>query len=125
MTKCYVLIAIFINLLTACNNSFVKELNLSSYRADSSRYCKVHSLEYWKSTGRFDDIIKMDAYEKANMFSRAFRKSVKTPEMQAIIFGQGQHVKLREFYVFLQKNIPTLTQETFDCPAVAEFYSSQ
>jgi len=102
-----------------------KNATISSYQADADRYCQIHSMKYWENIGKLDELNKMNPTDKANALSQAIRASVVSPEMQAVIFDQGQHVKIREFYSFLQKRIPELTHQPFDCPAINSFYLGQ
>jgi hypothetical protein len=122
-----IFIASFINILCsslllvsllACSST----LNLSNYRADADRYCKVHAIAYWEQTGKLEALNKANPTVKANILSQAFRNSVKSPEMKTLIFDESKNLSIREFYPFLQKRIPELTQQPFNCPAIEDFY---
>jgi len=45
--------------------------------------------------------------------------------MNEIIYVQEQGAPPERFYAHLQKEIPKLTKEPFDCPEIVTFYSSQ
>lgn len=42
--------------------------------------------------------------------------------MQKIVFEEGGSLAAKEFYPHLQREIPKLTSEPFNCPEIPEFY---
>lgn len=89
---------------------------------DALRYCDVHKLSFWEKEGRLEALSQLNGMEKQAELSRIIRSSVKTREMQDIIYGKGAAVSAEEFYPYLQQAIPQLTGKPFDCPAIPEFY---
>lgn len=117
MIKIYTFLLSFI-VFTACSSN----TKLLDYRLDADRYCEVHSTTYREKTDKLNDLNKMSPIDKTNTLSQAFRDSIKTQEMESIIFDEGEKISIRELYPFLQKRNPELTQEAFNCPAIEDFY---
>lgn len=99
--------------------------DVESYRAEVNAYCEAHTPEYWNQSGRLDELNTLRPTEKAQAFIKEFRSSIKSKEMAEIIFNKGGKLSVKEFYPYLQKKIPELTGESFDCPAIPEFYIAQ
>lgn len=98
---------------------------IAVYRAEAAHYCAVHSADYWVSNHRLMELNTLTPTEKQKVLIKEIRLAVKTPEMNEIIFTEGANISAQDFYPFLQKRIPELTQEAFICPAIAEFYVAQ
>lgn len=107
-------------LVTACSSDPSDEV--AQYRSDAEAYCEAHSVEYWQSSGKLDALNAMRPSEKALELMKTFRQTVQTSEMAKIIFDEGGNLPAKEFYPYLQKNIPKLTKLPFDCPEIPEFY---
>lgn len=123
MNKRIIILLVSIVFIVACANKNT-EAHLSEYRTDAQSYCNVHTPEYWKSSGKLDELNKMNPTEKADALATEIGASVKNPKMQDIIIS-GRQVSIKEFYPYLQKRIPELTQEPFECPAIENFYSGK
>ena len=107
-------------LIAACSRGPSDEL--ARYRSDADAYCEAHSVEYWQSSGKLDALNAMRPGEKATELMKTFRQTVQTSEMAKIIFDEGGNLPAKEFYPYLQKNIPKFTKLPFDCPEIPEFY---
>lgn len=95
---------------------------ISLYRAEANAYCKAHSASYWIDSGRLDELNALSPTAKAQALIEGFRLSVTTAEMQKIIFEAGGTLAAKEFYPHLQREIPKLTKEPFNCPEIPAFY---
>lgn len=110
-------------LLSACSSSKSNEIAL--YRSDANTYCNAHSVDYWQSTGKLNELNAMRPAEKAAELMKTFRQTVQTNAMATIIFDEGGKLPAAEFYPYLQKEIAKLTGQPFDCPAIPSFYMAQ
>lgn len=117
----FLLILFVLITLTSCSASESRQLFID----DAKRFCEVHNISTWEKDGRLDALNQLDPTEKLAELTRVIRSTVRTPEMQTIIFEEGRSLPATEFYPFLQKEIPELTGSPFDCPAIPEFYVSQ
>ena len=104
--------------ITACSN----QLGRQAFISDADMYCEVHKASYWEEGGRLEALNQLNGVEKQIELAREVRSSVKTPEMQALIYERGASVPAEEFYPYLQEAIPKLTGKSYDCPAILEFY---
>lgn len=114
--------ALFVSIaLAACSSDEYRQLFIE----DAKRFCEVHNISTWGKDGRLEALNQLDPTEKLAELTRVIRSTVRTPEMQTIIFEEGRSLPAAEFYPFLQKAIPELTGSPFDCPTIPEFYVSQ
>lgn len=72
-----------------------------------------------------DTLNAMRPTEKQQTLMQEIRLAVTSPEMEAIIFTEGQQITAEDFYPYLQRRIPDLTKESFVCPHIEEFYLAQ
>ena len=110
-------------LLAGCSTGNSNEV--ARYRSDAAAYCNAHSVEYWQNTGKLDALNAMRPTEKATALMKTFRGAVQTEAMAKVIFDEGGKLPAAEFYPYLQAQIPKLTEQPFDCPAVPAFYVAQ
>lgn len=122
MTLKYNLIFALLAFLSACSYQSNK---INMYRAEAEAYCNVHTSDYWIKSGRLDELNAMRPTDKQKTLMKEIRSSISSEEMKKIIFDEGGTLSAKEFYPFLQKKIPELTKEAFECPAIQEFYLSQ
>jgi hypothetical protein len=113
---------LFTGFVIACSTS---KVDVEPYRSEAKAYCRAHTPEYWIQSGRLDELNALRPTEKAQALIKEFRLSIKSKEMREIIFDKGGKLPVKEFYPYLQKKIPELTGEPFDCPAIPEFYIAQ
>ena len=115
----FLAVVLFIVSIPAClgGNS-----SADGYREEVRHFCQVHNFDYWKSTGKLDELNAMRPTDKQRALIEEIHASVTSPELEAIVFTKGERVTARRYYSYLQKEIPKLTGEPFDCPAIAEFY---
>jgi hypothetical protein len=104
--------------IAACSN----QADRQAYIDDADRYCEVHKESYWEETGKLEALNQLNGMEKQIELAKEIRSSVKTSEMQALIYEKGASVPAEEFYPYLQEAIPKLTGKPYDCPAILEFY---
>lgn len=121
MKSIFSLAFIFITFLSACSGGDDRDL----FIADADRFCEIHKVSTWEKDGKLEALNQLDPAEKLAELTRVIRATVRTPEMQEIIFEEGRSLPAQAFYPYLQKQIPELTGRPFDCPAVPEFYVSQ
>lgn len=110
-------------LLSACSSGTNSEIAL--YRSDANAYCNAHSIEYWQSTGKLNELNTMRPAEKAAELMKTFHQVVQTNAMATVIFDEGGKLPAVEFYPYLQQEISKLTEQPFDCPAIPAFYVAQ
>ncbi len=116
--KAYIFALIF---LASCSFSEGAKQK-TAFQEDANRYCEVHGFEYWQKDNKLEALNSLNGMEKQAELIRVFRAAVKTDEMQQLIFDEGGSLPAKEFYPFLQKELPKLTGEPFVCPAIPEFY---
>jgi hypothetical protein len=104
--------------IAACSN----QADRQAFINDANRYCEVHKESYWEESGKLETLSQLNGMEKQIELAKEIRSSVKTPEVQALIYERGAGVPAEEFYPYLQKEIPKLTGKSYDCPAILEFY---
>lgn len=119
MVQKFIITILVSMLVVSCSSS---NGQLAAYRAEASAYCQSHTPEYWIQSGRLAELNAMHPTEKQEALIKEFRLSVNSKEMEAVIFDEGGKLPAKEFYPYLQKKIPELTKEPFDCPAIPEFY---
>ena len=122
MPNSYLSLFIVLLLLTGCSSP---NRVVASYRSDAAAYCIAHSIEYWQSTGKLEALNAMRPSEKAAALMKTFRGTVKTEAMAQVIFDKASKLPAAQFYPYLQEQIPTLTKQPFDCPAIPAFYVAQ
>jgi hypothetical protein len=103
----------------------VKNDMTSSFRVDAKKYCEVHGIAYWQKDNKLESLNTLNGMEKQAELIRVIRSAVDTPEMQKVIFDEGGKLPAEDFYLFLQRELPKLTTQPFDCPAIPKFYISQ
>ena len=113
---CYIL------LLTSCSGT--DEKKTQAFLMDAKHFCEIHDLTYWEKSGKLEELNKLDSSERQTTLVRAIHGSISTPEMKNVVFlADDDHRPLNEYYPYLQKEIPKLIGEPFDCPAVEAFYT--
>jgi len=122
MIQRFLLTILVTGLIAGCSSS---QGELTAYRAEAKAYCEAHKPEYWIRSGRLAELNAMNPTDKARALIKEFRLSVTSKEMATIIFNEGGKLPAKDFYPFLQKKIPELTKEPFNCPEIPEFYISQ
>ncbi len=122
MTQKLLLILLTLGVAVGCSSSDGK---LATYRTEAKAYCSAHTPEYWINSGKLEKLNSMRPTEKAQALIKEFRLSVTSTEMATLIFDTGGKIPAEEFYPFLQKEIPKLTKQPFNCPSIPEFYLSK
>ena len=97
---------------------------LSIFRAEAESLCRAHSIEHWKEIGKFDALDDMNPTEKANVLAQEISSSVSLPNFQDIL-TKAENVRAKDFYSYLQVEIPKLTKQPFDCPHIESFYRAK
>lgn len=112
-------VSLCVTLLVGCS---AQSSDVGLYRAEANAYCKAHSASYWIDSGRLDELNALSPTAKAQALIKEFRLSVTSAEMQKIIFEEGGSLTAKAFYPYLQREIPKLTNEPFNCPEIPAFY---
>lgn|SRR5690625_489239 len=94
----------------------------NNYAQEADAFCKVHSPEHWKKNGQLEELNRLSPTEKQIRLSQEIRATVTSAEMETIIYKDAKELHAQEFYPYLQRRLPELTNEPFDCPAIEEFY---
>jgi hypothetical protein len=79
--------------IAACSNQSGRQ----AFIKDADRYCEVHKESYWEKSGKLEALDQLNGMEKQIEFAKEIRSSVKTPEMQALIYERGASVPAEEF----------------------------
>lgn len=112
--------------LTSCLNDASHSDNALKdiYIKETVEFCEVHSVEYWENSGQLEALNAMNASEKQIELIRVIHSTVKQPKLQGIVFTDNANTPpLKDYYPYLQAEIPKLTGKPFECPAIEAFYT--
>ncbi len=107
-------------MLQACSD--IKDVSVNAFRKEANTFCYAHSIEYWEKNNLIDALQAAEPTEKQNMLIAEIQSKITSDEMNAVVYGQTKNLPIRDYYHYLQKHIPTLTKDPFDCLAIKEFY---
>lgn len=99
------------------------QTSATPYESQLKNYCTAHSAEYWQEHAGIETLQTMDVNAKMNLFREHIHKTIKSDELKTVIFERGASVPLKQFYAYLKKELPTLTNTPFNCPELDYFYS--
>lgn len=106
----HILLILLLGLLSSCSN------RVTEYRADADTFCKLHSLEQWKSRKGYT------ALENMGYLASKIRTSIKTDKFLEI-FDRLSRDGYEDFYSALQPEISKLIGEEWNCEDARKFYS--
>ena len=109
-------------LLTACSSA---DPGQGTFREEAEAFCQVHSIDYWKESGRLEELNALGPTEKQIRLIKEIRSTINSEEMERVIYEEAQTLSADEFYPYLQKELPKLTGRPFECPEIDAFYVSQ
>lgn len=109
-------------ILAACSSATPPQ---RAFQEEARAFCRVHSIEYWKESGQLDDLKALSPTEKQIRLTEEVRSKITSEEMERVIYEDAQAVNAEEFYPYLQHELPKLTGEPFECPALEAFYIAQ
>lgn len=92
------------------------------YAREADAFCKVHSVEHWEENGQLEELNRLSPTEKQIRLNQEIRARIRSAEMEKIIYQDAKGLRAEEFYPYLQRRIPELTDAPFVCPAIEEFY---
>ncbi|WP_347332727.1 hypothetical protein [Marinimicrobium locisalis] len=117
MKSCWFLISLLI--LAACSSASPPQ---SAFQEEARAFCRVHSIDYWKNTNQLDELNALGPTEKQIRLTEEIRSTITSEEMKRVIYEDAQALNAEEFYPYLQHELPKLTGEPFECPAIEAFY---
>ncbi len=106
--------------LYSCAES--KKVSTEEYRKEVERFCAIFSDDYWQKNGLAKTLYSAEPSEKQNMYMKAFRSEITSQEMMKIIFERPKDIKVDEYYFYLKKHIPNLTDKPFSCVSMEQIY---
>lgn len=109
-------------LLAACSSA---KPNQETFREEAEAFCEVHSIDYWKESGRLEELNALGPTEKQIRLIQEIRSTIDSEEMERVIYEEAQTLSADEFYPYLQEELPKLTGRPFECPEINAFYLSQ
>lgn len=109
-------------LLTACSTA---DPGQATFREEAEAFCEVHSIDYWKESGRLEELNALGSTEKQIRLIQEIRSTINSEEMNRVIYEDAQSLSAEEFYPYLQEELPKLTGRPFECPEINAFYVAQ
>ncbi len=100
----------------------VTNSEVEGFRKEVNDFCYAHSIQYWEETGKIDALNSAGLAEKQMLFKTEFSSKIVSKKMNGVVYEQTKELTLQDYYPYLQKHIPLLTKEPFDCEAIEEFY---
>jgi len=108
--------------LIACSTAASEQ---SAFQEEADAFCQAHSVDYWSRSGKLDDLNALSPTEKQVRLIEELRSTVTSEEMKEIIYKEAQALSVEEFYPYLQRALPKLTGQSFECPEIEVFYIAQ
>lgn len=106
----------------ALSGCFSAKDGISVYQQEAHAFYEVHSPDYWIDTGQLEELNQLSPSEKQTRLIQEIRATISSEAMEKVIYHDAEKLSAREFYPYLQKKIPELTNEPSDCPAIEQFY---
>lgn len=113
---------LFLIALTPITASANADPSQNVFREEANAFCLVHSIDYWKETGQLEALHTLDPTQRQIRLAKEIRSTITSEEMVRVIYEEAQALSAEEFYPYLQRELPKLTGQPFECPNIKDFY---